>query len=417
MKYISSLLKRVPSLFLLSVILTSTLIGTVGTQIAYAYTSSNVNPVPVRDKKPADWFSSVKVKFVNRGTVKLTFDAGSNIAYDKGGGRFITFNELFEGTYRDDDFSGGDGVEYKYKTHANDNSRIYHFSGNLNDIIDPGSSGFEDYDKKISLSDIQSSINSADLQISVEKTRFPGIDCDEGNINVAKSDGGWECRNEGEGTISISLDGHFEDLNNFNISYAYSPDPDTPDSGTVKSLVAGESKDFKWCESRGGGAGGLFVQGDCSAEDFLVLGDNSRAAKPSDMEALGSGSQTFKVTHANRSETYDTVIAGSDSDAANVPNAPGTGDTASDGAETPCVEKLSEEGGLGWIICPVLEMIDNVSNKLINEVDSLLAINKQDFNDDNGDLRKAWSYFRNIASFALIIIGLIMVIGQATTKE
>lgn len=94
----------------------------------------------------------------------------------------------------------------------------------------------------------------------------------------------------------------------------------------------------------------------------------------------------------------------------------GTGDTAVD----ECEDKASEEGGWGWVICPMLEYIDNTANDMLSKITDLLTLSKTDFEgkgDSEGNLQVAWSYFRNIASFALIIIGLVMVIGQATSGE
>lgn len=116
--------------------------------------------------------------------------------------------------------------------------------------------------------------------------------------------------------------------------------------------------------------------------------------------------------------TERAVPAVYDTDGDGTPDPPGgddggTGDTTT----TECEDQMAEEGGFGWIICPVLAGIDKVSNEMLDVIDNLLALNEEDYNDDEGRLREAWSYFRNIASFSLLIIGLVMVIGQATNKE
>jgi hypothetical protein len=101
----------------------------------------------------------------------------------------------------------------------------------------------------------------------------------------------------------------------------------------------------------------------------------------------------------------------------NDPSAGGSSQDDEDGeVADPCTDKLSQEGGFGWVICPILEMIDKASLEMHDQISNMLEVSPSVYSSDQG-LRTAWSYFRNIASFLLIIIGLVMVIGQATNKE
>ncbi len=68
-----------------------------------------------------------------------------------------------------------------------------------------------------------------------------------------------------------------------------------------------------------------------------------------------------------------------------------------------------------WLACLFLQIVDDFTNEAIEAVNSMLAIEESEVNDDS--LKQAWSYFRNIASLLLVIIGLVMIIGQAISKE
>ena len=71
---------------------------------------------------------------------------------------------------------------------------------------------------------------------------------------------------------------------------------------------------------------------------------------------------------------------------------------------------------LNWLLCGILEALDDVigdhDSGLLGAVDSLLDINTNSIRN-NEKLQETWSYFRAIASFALVAVGLIMVISQA----
>lgn len=68
-----------------------------------------------------------------------------------------------------------------------------------------------------------------------------------------------------------------------------------------------------------------------------------------------------------------------------------------------------------WVVCLVLGWVNNAINSILNTVDSLLSVGIEEINAPQ--IEKAWSYFRNLASFLLVLIGLVMIIGQAISKE
>ncbi len=99
-------------------------------------------------------------------------------------------------------------------------------------------------------------------------------------------------------------------------------------------------------------------------------------------------------------------------------NPPGTGrDNADEEGEeeTPSCESENPGISLSWFICSVIQFLDNTVTGLAGAVEQLLEVDSSYYSDNR--LRRSWSYFRNIASFMLILIGLVMIIGQAVSKE
>jgi hypothetical protein len=73
---------------------------------------------------------------------------------------------------------------------------------------------------------------------------------------------------------------------------------------------------------------------------------------------------------------------------------------------------------MGWVLCGVLDAIDSIligDHGLLAITENLLNVNSKQY--DNSQLKQSWSYFKNIATFLLILIGLVMIIGQAVSKE
>lgn len=77
-----------------------------------------------------------------------------------------------------------------------------------------------------------------------------------------------------------------------------------------------------------------------------------------------------------------------------------------------CAEKA---GPLGWIMCPVIKMLDGVFNWLDTTIQALLEVNEDSYSHPL--LYQAWSNIRNIAFIVLIPIMLVMVIGTALGSE
>ena len=74
---------------------------------------------------------------------------------------------------------------------------------------------------------------------------------------------------------------------------------------------------------------------------------------------------------------------------------------------------LNEGGDNSWLICPALNGLDGAISYLDNQVNSLLFLPEAYYNDENQQLERVWSSFRDIAYLLLIPIMLVMVIGTA----
>lgn len=83
---------------------------------------------------------------------------------------------------------------------------------------------------------------------------------------------------------------------------------------------------------------------------------------------------------------------------------PGAGETDDDTCE-------SKGGAMGWILCPIINILDGALNWVDTQIQGLLAIDEDKYT--NEDLKTAWLSIRNIAYIVLLPIMLVMVIGTA----
>lgn len=89
--------------------------------------------------------------------------------------------------------------------------------------------------------------------------------------------------------------------------------------------------------------------------------------------------------------------------------------TGNGGVATPTCESINNNVLLSWILCGVVNAIDDSINKIKDSVDGLLDVNKEEY--DNPSIKAIWSYFKNLASFLLVGVALIVIIGQALNRE
>jgi len=96
------------------------------------------------------------------------------------------------------------------------------------------------------------------------------------------------------------------------------------------------------------------------------------------------------------------------------PTTPTDGTTGS-GSETPSCES-SIDNGFGWIICPLLSLIDGFISGTEAVIASKLAVDTGTFDDSietGNDLRETWTVMARLASGLLAVIALFMIISTA----
>lgn len=100
------------------------------------------------------------------------------------------------------------------------------------------------------------------------------------------------------------------------------------------------------------------------------------------------------------------------------------GDGNVEGGVDPDAEDEEEEdnscqvdGGLGWMICPVVELLGNLSDGAFDLVQEHLSIDKRlmESNPNSDGTFVAWRSFRDIANIGFVIVFLIIVFSQVTS--
>ncbi len=72
----------------------------------------------------------------------------------------------------------------------------------------------------------------------------------------------------------------------------------------------------------------------------------------------------------------------------------------------------SIEGGLGWILCPVMTTLATINDTAFKSLDGFLEVNSSTFS--NSSLKSAWESFRDLANIAFIGAFLVVVYSQIT---
>ncbi len=116
-----------------------------------------------------------------------------------------------------------------------------------------------------------------------------------------------------------------------------------------------------------------------------------------------------KVAAANApGATAQQIADGSGGGAIEYSNVLPTDDAAAEGQS--CSEQMKSASG--WIVCSILEIISKGVDTVMTIVDSMLNVDAQALYGD-ASLHQVWSYFRAVATFLLVGVGLVMVISQA----
>ena len=264
------------------------------------------------------------------------------------------------------------------------------------------SDGWELYRNRLGPT-INDFFKGATYTIGIEESKIDedAADCagDESNfhlVNDNNDDQGvkWICDDNSLRGRGAELTGHIEEIENFNIVFQVNQD-----ATQVNSLFDDNDTEFNFELCTDGTYKNKSCNGDAEIEGLTQE------------EALAIGDGTKLVTIKNTPEgDVQAVVAGPGNQA----GIPGDDDDSDNADGPPSCEEINPGISLSWFICSVINFLDDTIAGLNNAVVQLLVINK-DYYTDSG-LREAWAYFRNIASFLLIIIGLVMIIGQAITK-
>ena len=83
-------------------------------------------------------------------------------------------------------------------------------------------------------------------------------------------------------------------------------------------------------------------------------------------------------------------------------------------AQTTLNNQTCKGGALGWVICPIVSAISEISEKIKDVVASLLKVNPLPL-DSTAPIYKVWENMRNIANIAFVIAFMIIIFSQATS--
>jgi hypothetical protein len=95
-------------------------------------------------------------------------------------------------------------------------------------------------------------------------------------------------------------------------------------------------------------------------------------------------------------------------------NTKGKTDTSgsSNNEVAPTCESNNSGNPIAWLVCGLINALDSAVTSATSTVEDLLSFNGDDFRADES-LHTTWSLFRAIASFSLLGVALVMIIGQA----
>lgn len=150
------------------------------------------------------------------------------------------------------------------------------------------------------------------------------------------------------------------------------------------------------------------------------LSDGTDAVKdfPALKNVLGNNSGCYGMDDWDTGKMITPVkvtISGSNGQASNPIGSP-TGGTGTTDASTP--DACEQGTAFDWIICPALGVAQSLCDGLISLFESQLSFTVNDLGSVSGSTGKvaeAWSTMRVIASLALVIVMLVMVMSQATS--
>lgn len=405
------------TLFSLLLIFSLSLIsGLVPARIQTASADSGLDSLcvlPLSSGRPNGW---LKLEFVNRATIRLTFTPGSKKCdNDKNRSiQYLTndskqFGTFIEGDYTDEDTAHG-GLNYIKSdgSSSDDDSVIDEFkvTSALNDA-------FGGRDNVLSDAELAELVKPAEYLIALEENTVgsTGVNCTETHDNfVFHKDGSnykWDCYSNhvSDSTTGVLVGVTITNLAAFNITYNW--------NGSTIEHVSPDEQDtrtFSPCASGEFGA-------DCNSSDYLYIADQSgKPVKQADLDVIKDYGDFLLRKKGSSSKGTPIRIAGKASQSATQTGstANGNGGLGEDSTQVRCEDGEGIlDGMISWMLCPLVYGAQGIVNtvggwvvdQLEFDVDAYLT--KPDDKTHTLPVKNAWNAFRIIALALLIAVALV----------
>lgn len=175
----------------------------------------------------------------------------------------------------------------------------------------------------------------------------------------------------------------------------------------MKILTGGSSYQLYDIRAGGGGAGtpGPEMPAGCRYNTDNVTG--------SDSYNFGASRYVEEDRHAFALSARSLVgLQNIDDDPTNDSGPPASVVDEGDNEDDSCESK---SGAMGWILCPVINLIDGAMNFVDTQVTRLIKVDENKYTDEG--VEEAWKVVRNLAYIILVPIVLVMVISTALGFE
>src|SRR5665213_2256591 len=207
-------------------------------------------------------------------------------------------------------------------------------------------------------------------------------------------------------------------LNGKNYTRIKGQDP----GGSNTSLLFGQNIDLTKCQ----GSVLAVAQDGSSAIEYSLKSANGAASPPADLKRLLTGnscdvsSTNFGMSTLSRFKLGGNAPSLSGDTTGTAGQLAASGTTTDSGSTTGLTaqDDCAQSNVFAWMICPMLDIAQKGSNALIGLFESQLSFTVNDLGQGSGgsnSVHTAWSIIRTIASIALVVVMLVMVLSQATS--
>lgn len=175
------------------------------------------------------------------------------------------------------------------------------------------------------------------------------------------------------------------------------------------TLVRVDGKDGKFVRSKTEGRKNRFVREDAGGGNcgdtraYVAIGNDGNVEASLDGNIIGATYET-----CDRYGFFNVDVSG-----LNDPQNNGGSDNTESGAAPPSCESNNSGVIMSWLLCGMINFLDDSLTKLALSVDGLLDVKQEEYNDPDGKFKEVWSYVKNISSFLLVAAVLVVIIGQA----